>query len=636
MNSSGTPLWQRNYQLYSQSYPIIQLSNNIDDLVPQRSALGITQQFVPLNEWLWKFHSEQLNTIVVFYSALSGFSNPFSQEHLNRFNSVAGGSNAPDFAVAVEKIVKALQAPGENRFVVIFDQSIRWITAAPIIQPPDQRAFTALKAVVSGSDTTIYHRLIFINECSSDIPAFLLATQSQAKSIRIPKPDQLLRTSFLKYLFSNRDFNQSQMYSIAQRAEGLTLREIRTALQRLNYSTCTPNDVMSQIRLFQYGFSEDPWQQLDNDKISRANQILGEQVFGQNEAVQYATEMIQYAASGFSSVMQEDGRTAPKGVMFFCGLSGTGKTELAKAIARLVFGSADAMIRIDMGDYNQPHSAERLTGSPPGYVGHEAGGQLTEAIKEHPFSLVLFDEIEKADPSVMNKFLSILEDGRLTDGKGQTVSFENTIIVFTSNLGAAEAAHETDPARVREIISSAVRQYCQEQPPLGIGKPELYSRLAGNIVVFNPLSEEAIQRIFDNYYTQSLRRFAERQNIQVECSEEFLEQLRAFANTARDNGEFPGGRGMKKAMDKYFLTPLAVFFREHQCSEGDHVMIRNFTCNGNTVTLDGEVRRNNNSVPAPQPAPEPSPTPPPPKVTGFTVKSVTSSKKKTDGFTLKT
>lgn len=590
MNTKGVPLWQKNFQLFSESYPIIQLTTNIEDLMAYKNSLGTSFSYVTLDEWIWKYYSAQNSTVVVFYSSISGFSNRFSAEHLNEFNSLGGSGNADEFSVAIQRIINAFQASNDKKVVVVFDQSLRWLTAGPIIQPNDQRAFTALKTSVINNAGVQRHQLIFINEKGADLPGFMLATQSHAKSIIISKPDQIQRSNYLEYLFANRNFTQSQLYSVAQRAEGLTLNEIRTALRTVDYANCSPNDLINQISLFQFGFSEDPWAQIDEAKVDEAEEILGRYVFGQPEAIRYSAEMIQYAASGFASVMQDDGRTAPKGVMFFCGLSGTGKTELAKAIARLVFGSADAMIRFDMGEYNQPHSAERLTGAPPGYVGHDAGGQLTEAIKAHPFCLLLFDEIEKADPTVMNKFLSILEDGRLTDGKGETVSFENTIIIFTSNLGAARASQETDSERIREIIAGEVKNYCEQQPPIGIGKPELYSRLAGNIVVFNPLDENSIHRIFDNYYEQSIKKISEQMNIRVTCADSFVDKLRSLTDEVHSNGEFPGGRGMKKAMDKYFLIPLSSFKQRNKCNEGDSITLTDFVLQNNVVELVGSVQ----------------------------------------------
>ena len=166
MNTKDLPLWQRNFQLYSKSYPIIQLSSCIQDLVPLRNAIGTSLNFVPLDEWIWKTFSAQLNNVIVFYSALNGFSNRFSSEHLNEFNRLGGRGNANEFPDACQCILHAFQQSQDKKVIVVFDASIRWLTAGPIIQPNDQRAFTSLKSAIVSANGPIRHRLVFINEKS--------------------------------------------------------------------------------------------------------------------------------------------------------------------------------------------------------------------------------------------------------------------------------------------------------------------------------------------------------------------------------------------------------------------------------------------------------------------------------------
>lgn len=589
MNRKDVPNWQKNFVLFSESYPIIQLYSNIEDIV-QFSSDGTDDVYMQLNEWINRTCHEVPNTLVVFYSVLNGFSNVYTTSDIDEFQRMGGSGNTENFMRAVEKVVRALRSTTSKRIVVVIDSSIRCLTATPVIPAEDQKAFTMLKAAFANNTSALNHQLVFISERSNDVPAFMLGTRSASKSIIIPQPDQVLRNNFLNQLYAHRNFPEKQLYSVAQKASDLTLKEIKTALSKLDHNRCTIRQIENTIKLFKMGVPEDPWSLISQDSIDNAEKILGEQVFGQEEAVAAAAQLIQSAASGFSNAFQEDGKTCPKGTLFLSGLTGTGKTELARAIARLVFGSADAIIKFDMGEFSQSHSAERLTGSPPGYVGHEAGGQLTEAIKERPFSLVLFDEIEKAHPSIFNKFLAILDEGRLTDGKGVTVSFENSIIVFTSNLGADKAANETDPAKVKKIIFNAIKNYCELPPDEGIGKPELYSRLAGNIVVFNPLNQDMLEKIYSKNLNQIKEVFASNYNITIETMDDFERQLRSSVDDEIDKGEYPGGRGVKKALEKYYKNPLLQFCSNERCIAGDVITITGFSVESRTIHLIGSVR----------------------------------------------
>jgi ATP-dependent Clp protease ATP-binding subunit ClpA len=204
----------------------------------------------------------------------------------------------------------------------------------------------------------------------------------------------------------------------------------------------------------------------------------------------------------------------------------------------------------------------------------------------------LFDEIEKADAAVLNKFLSILEDGRLTDGKGETVSFENTIIVFTSNIGAEEASKETDPEIVRNIISEEVKNYCVHK----LGKPELYSRLAGNIIAFNPLNDDIKTKIIKYQMEKPILTIKEQLGINIELERVFLEKFNRFIEEKRQDDTFPGGRGMKKIIDLYFRVPLSSFSRKNRCKDGDTIIIKDYILDDSILKLIGEVKRGGQGV----------------------------------------
>ena len=241
-------------------------------------------------------------------------------------------------------------------------------------------------------------------------------------------------------------------------------------------------------------------QEGERQKVLRLDQILHERIVGQDEAVQLVSDAIIRARSGIKDPRR------PIGSFIFLGPTGVGKTELAKTLAAVLFDSEDNMVRIDMSEYQERHTVSRLVGAPPGYVGYEEGGQLTEAVRRKPYSVVLCDEVEKAHPDVFNTFLQVLDDGRLTDAQGRTVDFRNTVIIMTSNIGSeylvgdASSDGEIKPD-VRERVLAEMRMHF---------RPEFLNRL-DDIVLFKPLTQGEIERIVDLMLNDLRARLGERQ-----------------------------------------------------------------------------------------------------------------------------
>ena len=287
------------------------------------------------------------------------------------------------------------------------------------------------------------------------------------------------------------------------------------------------------------------------EKLIQMEGRLHERVVGQDEAVSAVANALRRSRAGLSDPDR------PIGSFLFLGPTGVGKTELAKALAEFMFDSEQAIVRLDMSEYMEKHTVSRLVGAPPGYVGYEEGGQLTEAVRRRPYAVVLLDEIEKAHPDVFNTLLQLMDDGRLTDGQGRTVSFTNTVLIMTSNVGSQEIAGETVDERIRDRVEEVLATTF---------KTEFLNRI-DDTVIFHRLSKDDIGRIVDLQVNGLIGRVQER-GIEVEMSAE--------ARTLLGNlGYDPtyGARPLKRVIQKQLVDTLALKLLEGEFSEGDRVLI---------------------------------------------------------------
>jgi ATP-dependent Clp protease ATP-binding subunit ClpB len=292
-------------------------------------------------------------------------------------------------------------------------------------------------------------------------------------------------------------------------------------------------------------------------KLIRMEERLHKRVIGQDEAIRAVANAIRRARAG----LQDPNR--PLGSFLFLGPTGVGKTELARALAEFLFDDEHAMVRIDMSEYQEKHTVSRMIGAPPGYIGYDEAGQLTEAVRRRPYTVVLFDEIEKAHPEVLNVMLQLLDDGRLTDSKGRTVDFKNTVVIMTSNLGSASITErsmaeggEIDEG-TRRIVMDALREHF---------RPEFLNRI-DEIIFFHALGREHMKQIIDIQLGGLTRRLAERK-ISVELNDAARDYL------VRE-GYDPayGARPLKRAIQRLVLDPLALRVLEGDFREGDTVVV---------------------------------------------------------------
>ena len=299
----------------------------------------------------------------------------------------------------------------------------------------------------------------------------------------------------------------------------------------------------------------------EREKLLNMENELGKRVIGQEEAVRSVSDAIRRSRAGLSDPNR------PNGSFLFLGPTGVGKTELSKALAEFLFDTEEAMVRIDMSEFMEKHSVARLIGAPPGYVGYEEGGYLTEAVRRRPYSVILLDEVEKAHPDVFNVLLQVLDDGRLTDGQGRTVDFRNAVIIMTSNLGSQviqELAGEENYDEMKKAVMEIVGQHF---------RPEFINRV-DDTVVFHPLAREHIRRIVDIQVGYLRKRLAER-DIELELDDAARDQL-------GEAGFDPvyGARPLKRAIQTQLENPLAQAILRGDFGPGDRVLV---------TTRDGQL-----------------------------------------------
>ena len=301
--------------------------------------------------------------------------------------------------------------------------------------------------------------------------------------------------------------------------------------------------------------------QSERQKLLHIDDELHKRVIGQDKAVQAVSEAVKRSRAGMGDEKK------PIGSFIFLGPTGVGKTELARTLAEYLFDDEDAMIRIDMSEYMESHTVSRLVGAPPGYVGYEEGGQLTEAVRRKPFSVVLLDEIEKAHPDVFNILLQILDDGRLTDSKGHTVNFKNTIIIMTSNIGAQLIQSEMEKMGsanrddVLETLQEKLFQLLKQQV-----RPEFLNRI-DEVILFTPLSKEDLEKIVTIQF-DLIRKLALRQNISLKLEKDAL----LWLSNAGFDPAF-GARPLKRMMQRHITNKLSEMILEGTIREGDSVDI---------------------------------------------------------------
>lgn len=458
-----------------------------------------------------------------------------------------------------------------NRLFVLFylDKVIAYKSG---YQDDEREVLLRLEKLIE--NITPGHRLIMVALQDTQLPLELYTHSPKVRVLPIPSPDKADRLGYLHHRLGP-DYAHAEL--TADLTDGLYLHDLDTIARALQQQTdADSREVRRLVNRCRIGEQEDHWGSLSITRLAAAERWFADEagVKGQQEAIERVVDMLVLARAGLTGMA---GGTAakPKGVLFFAGPTGVGKTFVAKKLAQFLFSTEEAFIRFDMSEFKEEHTVSKLIGSPPGYVGSERGGLLTNAVRERPFAVLLFDEIEKANPKILDIFLQLLDEGRLTDSRGQTVFFTETAVVFTSNIGAraldsqghptaeqatlerllaAEATDDERQERLREHFRDAVERYFLYE----IARPELLNRIGNNIIPFNYIHRIEVQKeIVASHLHRITDEFADkyrRQGHRVELAadlvdlvvERYGERIRRF-----------GGRGIANAINDEIMLPLA-------------------------------------------------------------------------------
>ena len=498
------------------------------------------------------------------------------------------------------KIFRAVAVPEPKQppVAMVVDYASRVDTS---LRTPEQLFAAAEKAAAESrlvpradrSTPACFNPIVWFANRANDLPFWFTVDNPRTISIPIPLPSADDRRTWARVCYDNidsdnRDTGEEEFSAtLGGLTHGMTLVEVEnvTKLARAQgLKASQADDAVERFRVGDIDIDENPWRtDALRTRITAGADEIDRYVKGQERAKMRVLDILKRTSIGLTGAQTSSAGNRPRGVLFFAGPTGVGKTEMAKTIARIVFGDPDACLRFDMSEFKGEHSGDRLIGAPPGYVGFDQGGELTNAMRENPFRVLLFDEIEKAHPRILDKFLQVLEDGRLTDGRGETVYFSESLIIFTSNVGIVRKDERTgmverlvrredqltDPEAYEQKILDGVRNHFH----LELQRPELHNRLGENVVVFNYIIDEVAMAILNGMIQNVADTCQEDTSLILEIEDEARKQLTQYC-TGEDvlNN---GGRGIGSKLEAVLVNPLARHIFDENLREG-RVVIQGF------------------------------------------------------------
>jgi len=595
MDESFTkPRWIRDFIRFSPLKSQFVLTGNIRDF--QISA--VTNGFCRWNT-LEDFLALELKALsygaVLTFDPVNGFDFPLifdcpqeKQKEITQTLELPIGLSSPptliEFSLALERIAFAQGEP----IALIANFSSQLIVQPDGLSRNEHDAFTrafiasqrATSRPIGTPPKSYFNSIIWVVDKEGDLPDWLVVDNPKLRSIPISKPDTTVRKAFigslLRSLRGYRDIEEraqnAAINAFVEQTDRFLLMDLFAVIELARTENLSCEDIGDAIRRYKVGVTEDPWKQIDRKKIKDGEEFITNRVKGQDHAVTHILDIVKRAITGIGS-SKRGGR--PRGVAFLAGPTGVGKTELAKTVTSLLFGDENAYIRFDMSEFSAEHSDQRLIGAPPGYIGYDVGGELTNAVRDKPFSVVLFDEIEKAHPKILDKFLQVLDDGVLTSGRGDKVYFSETFIIFTSNLGiyklngdgnrVPNVTQENTHTEVEECVKREIGNHFK----LVLNRPEILNRIGENVIVFDFIRKDVGREIFKAMLSSIFTTLLIDQKITLDIADQAKSDLEGVCLEDLSNG----GRGIRNMIEAYLINPLSRTLFDKDASENEHYEI---------------------------------------------------------------
>ena len=589
------PRWLRQLAQYLPICSQFLVEGNIRDVHLVRSQDGLL--FQPIVNCLWELFREQGCEGVLLYDRVSGFQ-VFPEDRQQALEEKLGsklgrqkGKEKQSFEQLQQRLFE-VSAARELSCAFVIDYASRLTRSSSDLDEEEYDFFAACQKL---ADTTqelrrpdigqlVFNPVVWLVEQANDLPAWFVVGNDRIRTVVADMPDQQARLSVAERLARDlpgvdemgEEDRSNSTSAFASLTDGLTVRAMMQ-IRSLSRAQDLPfGQISDAIRAYRVGIADNPWRQTYlYDRIRSGDSEITASVKGQAQAVQQTLDILKRSVTGLTAAQASSSGNKPRGILFFAGPTGVGKTELAKAVTRLLFGDEQAYIRFDMSEFSAEQSEARLIGAPPGYVGFDAGGELVNAVRQRPFSVVLFDEIEKAHPQILDKFLQILDDGRLTDGRGDTVYFSETVIIFTSNLGVyvrdemgepvLNVSQDDDYAEVSRRIHKAIQDHFRFQ----LQRPELLNRIGDNIVVFDFIREDLASQIMDKMLGNVTDRVQDEHDVTLEISEQAHATLVEQCLGDLTNG----GRGIGNRLETVLINPLARALFDFDLTPGQTITV---------------------------------------------------------------